>query len=57
MECGACARNCPAGAVTVKSGVGSAAAIINGMLGRKDNGCCCVVEPEKDSSQGSCTSD
>jgi NAD-dependent dihydropyrimidine dehydrogenase PreA subunit len=28
MECGACARNCPADAVTVKAGVGCAAAVI-----------------------------
>lgn len=32
MECGACARNCPFGAITVSSGVGCAAAIINGKL-------------------------
>jgi NAD-dependent dihydropyrimidine dehydrogenase PreA subunit len=29
MECGACARNCPAGAITVESGVGCAQAIFN----------------------------
>ncbi len=32
MECGACARNCMGGAITVKAGVGCAAAIIGGML-------------------------
>lgn len=32
MECGACARNCAAGAITAGSGVGCAAAIINGLL-------------------------
>src|SRR5258706_13915090 len=32
MECGACARNCATGALTVKAGVGCAAAIIGGML-------------------------
>ena len=32
MECGACARNCAQGAITVKAGVGCAAAIIGGML-------------------------
>jgi ferredoxin len=32
MECGACARNCASGAITVKAGVGCAAAIIGGML-------------------------
>jgi NAD-dependent dihydropyrimidine dehydrogenase PreA subunit len=45
MECGACSRNCPAGAVTVEAGVGCAAAIINGLLGRKGGDCCCYVEP------------
>ncbi len=42
MECGACSLNCPAGALTVKAGVGCAAAVINGMLGRKDASCCCA---------------
>jgi NAD-dependent dihydropyrimidine dehydrogenase PreA subunit len=32
MECGACARNCESGAITVTAGVGCAAAIIGGML-------------------------
>jgi ferredoxin len=44
MECGACARNCPAGALFVKSGVGCAAAVINAAIGRKNGSCCCVVE-------------
>ncbi|MDR2018849.1 MAG: 4Fe-4S binding protein [Syntrophobacterales bacterium] len=35
IECGACQRNCPQGAVTVKVGVGCAASVINGMLRRK----------------------
>lgn len=42
MECGACSMNCPAGALAVKAGVGCAAAVINGMLGRKDASCCCA---------------
>ncbi|NTV43099.1 MAG: 4Fe-4S binding protein [Syntrophobacteraceae bacterium] len=46
MECGACARNCPTEAVTVKAGVGCAAAVINSMLGRDSSSCCCVIEPE-----------
>ena len=53
MECGACSRNCPAGAVTVQAGVGCAAAVINGMLGRDKAACCCVVDnksPCKDKS-------
>jgi NAD-dependent dihydropyrimidine dehydrogenase PreA subunit len=32
MECGACARNCESGAITVQSGVGCATAIIYGAL-------------------------
>lgn len=44
MECGACAQNCPVEAVTVKSGVGCASAVINSILGRKNSSCCCVIE-------------
>jgi ferredoxin len=40
MECGACARNCASGAISVRAGVGCAAAVINGALGRAD-ACCC----------------
>lgn len=40
MECGACSRNCPANAISVNSGVGCAAAVINSMLG-KEGDCCC----------------
>ena len=43
IECGACARNCAVGALSVRVGVGCAAAVINGALGRR-GGCCCVVE-------------
>lgn len=43
MECGACARNCPADALSVQVGVGCAAAVINAALGREGS-CCCVVE-------------
>jgi NAD-dependent dihydropyrimidine dehydrogenase PreA subunit len=32
MECGACARNCAFGAISVEQGVGCAAAIIVGSL-------------------------
>lgn len=31
MECGACKQNCPVGAISVSTGVGCVAAIINGM--------------------------
>jgi len=32
MECGACVQNCPVGALSVKAGVGCAAAVIKGRL-------------------------
>ncbi|MFA5727518.1 MAG: mercury methylation ferredoxin HgcB [Saccharofermentanaceae bacterium] len=41
MECGACAKNCPEGAITVKSGVGCAAGIINGILRGTEPACDC----------------
>ena len=47
MECGACATNCPTEAITVQSGVGCAAAVINAALGRSSSSCCCVIEPKK----------
>ena len=40
MECGACSRNCPFSAISVKTGVGCAAAVIGAMLGRTDQPCC-----------------
>jgi NAD-dependent dihydropyrimidine dehydrogenase PreA subunit len=43
MECGACAMNCDFGAITVNSGVGCAAAIINGMLTGGAPSCDCGV--------------
>jgi NAD-dependent dihydropyrimidine dehydrogenase PreA subunit len=41
MECGACARNCEMGAITVRAGVGCAAGVINGLMtgGPPDCGC------------------
>ena len=42
MECGACARNCPVDALTVRAGVGCAAAVINSMLGKKKSSCCSI---------------
>lgn len=42
IECGACQQNCPFGAITVKAGVGCAAAVINSFLGRK-SACCCTL--------------
>jgi len=47
MECGACQKNCPAGALFVQSGVGCAAAIINGMLGRNGGECCCGPQTDE----------
>jgi NAD-dependent dihydropyrimidine dehydrogenase PreA subunit len=46
MECGACARNCPSQALTVRSGVGCAAAVINSWRGRADSSCCCIIEED-----------
>ncbi len=49
MECGACAKNCPDGAINVTSGVGCAAGILNGIVrnteptcgyAESDSGCC-----------------
>jgi NAD-dependent dihydropyrimidine dehydrogenase PreA subunit len=41
MECGACALNCQFGAITVKSGVGCAAGILNGILNNTEPSCDC----------------
>jgi NAD-dependent dihydropyrimidine dehydrogenase PreA subunit len=46
MECGACARNCPVEAISVRSGVGCAAAIIFGALGQ-EGACCCSTTAAK----------
>ncbi|MHB9115027.1 MAG: mercury methylation ferredoxin HgcB [Thermoleophilia bacterium] len=35
IECGACARNCPEGAITVDPGTGCAIAILKGWLSRR----------------------
>ena len=56
MECGACAQNCPTEAVTVQSGVGCAAAVINAALGRNSSSCCCVIEAGQESRPGPITS-
>jgi len=39
MECGACARNCPFGAIRVEQGVGCAAAILIGLLTGTEPSC------------------
>jgi NAD-dependent dihydropyrimidine dehydrogenase PreA subunit len=41
MECGACAMNCPESAIKVKSGVGCASGIINGLLRGTEPACDC----------------
>ena len=41
MECGACAKNCDFGAITVDAGVGCAAAIINSMITGGEPTCGC----------------
>src|SRR5512145_1978162 len=47
MECGACAKNCKFGALTVRSGVGCAAGIISGMLNNSEPSCGCSQPSEK----------
>lgn len=41
MECGACEKNCDFGAISVKAGVGCAAAVINGMIRGTEPNCDC----------------
>ncbi|MEI6681551.1 MAG: mercury methylation ferredoxin HgcB [Bacteroidota bacterium] len=41
MECGACALNCSENAITVKSGVGCATAVINGLIRGTEPNCDC----------------
>ena len=41
MECGACAKNCPTRAISVRSGVGCAFAVIRGMLTGTEPSCDC----------------
>ena len=53
MECGACGRNCASGAITVKAGVGCAAAIIGGMLRGTEPACGCGNAAER-SRSGCC---
>jgi NAD-dependent dihydropyrimidine dehydrogenase PreA subunit len=46
MECGACEKNCPAAAIAVKTGVGCAAAVINGLLRGTEPSCDCSGNSE-----------
>ena len=41
MECGACAKNCEFNAITVNTGVGCAAAIINSLIYGGEPSCDC----------------
>ena len=56
IECGACAKNCEPGAISVDEGVGCATAIINGMLTGGEPTCgCSDSDPESSaSSKKSC---
>jgi NAD-dependent dihydropyrimidine dehydrogenase PreA subunit len=47
MECGACAVNCRFGAISVRSGVGCAAGILNGILNNTEPSCGCSQTKEK----------
>jgi NAD-dependent dihydropyrimidine dehydrogenase PreA subunit len=47
MECGACMKNCRFGALTVRSGVGCAAGILNGILSNTEPSCGCSHTNEK----------
>jgi NAD-dependent dihydropyrimidine dehydrogenase PreA subunit len=49
MECGACQMNCPEDAISVRSGVGCAAGIINGLFRGTEPSCDC-----SDSKSGCC---
>jgi len=40
MECGACAKNCPVDALSVKTGTGCASGILSGLLNGSGE-CCC----------------
>jgi NAD-dependent dihydropyrimidine dehydrogenase PreA subunit len=55
MECGACSRNCPTQALTVRSGVGCAAAVINAALGRKSPSSCTISSDESSGDPVRCS--
>ncbi len=54
MECGACAANCPFGALEVSPGVGCASAIIKGWLTGSEPSCDCSGSGKSGSSGGCC---
>jgi NAD-dependent dihydropyrimidine dehydrogenase PreA subunit len=41
MECGACARNCERGAISVRAGVGCAAGVLAGLIAGTEPTCGC----------------
>ncbi len=45
MECGACARNCEMGAITVRAGVGCAAGVLAGLVTGGPPDCGCSTTP------------
>jgi NAD-dependent dihydropyrimidine dehydrogenase PreA subunit len=47
MECGACALNCESGAITVNTGVGCAAAVINSLINGGPPSCDCSTDASK----------
>jgi ferredoxin len=47
MECGACQRNCPVGALSVDYGVGCAAAMIYSAITGKEESCGCDMKSTK----------
>jgi len=53
MECGACAKNCPSQAVSVRSGVGCAWAIVRGRLKGQEPSCGCG-EPSSGNGSACC---
>ena len=52
MECGACMKNCAAGAIRVKAGVGCAAAVIQGMLRGTEPTCSCGSSETQSAAAG-----
>ncbi|MBD3233393.1 MAG: 4Fe-4S dicluster domain-containing protein [candidate division Zixibacteria bacterium] len=44
MECGACAMNCPEGAISVHAGVGCASAVLQGWINETEPTCDCSGE-------------
>jgi NAD-dependent dihydropyrimidine dehydrogenase PreA subunit len=54
MECGACMKNCAAGAIKVTAGVGCAAAVINGLLRGAEPSCGCDGSSPRPGAKGSC---